>query len=117
MIVAGRRSHADLGSRTIREEIDAIQVLGIDPIHRLVLPQVFATRPGLPQVVIAEIKACLIEHIAALVACHMAFTGTGGTKGRRRRGQRNGGLRVHGLVRVECLRHHRRRQSDIGISR
>lgn len=34
---------ADLGSRTIREEISAMQVLGIDPIQRLVVPRVFAT--------------------------------------------------------------------------
>lgn len=33
---------ADLGSRVIREEIDALKVLGIDPIHRLVLPRVLA---------------------------------------------------------------------------
>jgi phospholipid/cholesterol/gamma-HCH transport system permease protein len=33
---------ADLGSRKIREEIDAMQVLGIDPLQRLVVPRVFA---------------------------------------------------------------------------
>ncbi|HVV30730.1 MAG TPA: ABC transporter permease [Mycobacteriales bacterium] len=33
---------ADLGSRTIREEIDAMEVLGISPIHRLVVPRVAA---------------------------------------------------------------------------
>ncbi len=33
---------ADLGARTIREEIDAMRVLGIDPIHRLVVPRVAA---------------------------------------------------------------------------
>lgn len=34
---------ADLGARKIREEIDAMQVLGIDPIQRLVVPRVIAT--------------------------------------------------------------------------
>ena len=34
---------ADLGARTIREEIDALEVLGIDPIHRLVVPRVVAS--------------------------------------------------------------------------
>jgi phospholipid/cholesterol/gamma-HCH transport system permease protein len=34
---------ADLGARTIREEIDAMSVLGIDPVHRLVLPRVLAS--------------------------------------------------------------------------
>ena len=33
---------ADLGSRTIREEIDAMEVLGIDPLARLVAPRVVA---------------------------------------------------------------------------
>ena len=34
---------ADLGSRKIREEIDAMEVLGISPIQRLVVPRVLAT--------------------------------------------------------------------------
>jgi len=45
LVVAGAGSTAicaDLGARTIREEIDALEVLGIDPIHRLVLPRVAA---------------------------------------------------------------------------
>src|SRR6202008_3348741 len=33
---------ADLGARTFREEIDAMEVLGIDPIHRLAVPRVLA---------------------------------------------------------------------------
>ncbi|MFT4262223.1 MAG: ABC transporter permease [Nocardioides sp.] len=33
---------ADLGARTIREEIAAMQVLGIDPIQRLVVPRIVA---------------------------------------------------------------------------
>src|SRR6201987_1945597 len=43
LVIAGAASTAicaDLGARTIREEIDAIEVLGIDPIHRLVVPRV-----------------------------------------------------------------------------
>jgi len=34
---------ADLGSRKIRDELDAMEVLGISPIQRLVVPRVFAT--------------------------------------------------------------------------
>ena len=34
---------ADLGARTIRDEIDAMRVLGIDPIQRLVVPRVLAS--------------------------------------------------------------------------
>ncbi len=33
---------ADLGARTIREEIDALEVLGISPVQRLVVPRVLA---------------------------------------------------------------------------
>ncbi|WP_405146825.1 ABC transporter permease [Nocardia salmonicida] len=33
---------ADLGSRTIREEIDAMRVMGVDPIARLVAPRLLA---------------------------------------------------------------------------
>src|SRR6266536_4763592 len=34
---------ADLGSRKIRDEIDAMEVLGISPIQRLVVPRVLAS--------------------------------------------------------------------------
>ncbi len=34
---------ADIGSRKIREEIDAMEVLGISPIQRLVVPRVLAS--------------------------------------------------------------------------
>ncbi len=46
MIIAGAAGSAicsDLGARKIREEIDAMEVLGIDPIERLVVPRVVAT--------------------------------------------------------------------------
>jgi len=46
LVVAGAGATAicaDLGSRTIREEIDAMEVLGINPIHRLVVPRVLAS--------------------------------------------------------------------------
>lgn len=39
---AGSAVAADLGSRTIREEIDAMEVLGINPVARLVVPRVVA---------------------------------------------------------------------------
>lgn len=46
LIVAGAGATAmcaDLGSRTIREEIDAMRVLGIDPVQRLVTPRMLAS--------------------------------------------------------------------------
>ncbi len=46
LIIAGAGGSAicaDLGSRKIREELDAMRVLGIDPVHRLVVPRVLAS--------------------------------------------------------------------------
>jgi phospholipid/cholesterol/gamma-HCH transport system permease protein len=40
--VIGTAMTADLGARRIREEIDAMEVLGVDPIRTLVLPRVIA---------------------------------------------------------------------------
>ncbi len=124
LVVAGAGSTAicaDLGARTIREEIDAMEVLGIDPIHRLVVPRVLAativstllnalvitvglvgsyifgvylqnvsggaylstltTITGLPEVVIATVKAALFGLIAGLVGCYRGLTVGGGPKG------------------------------------
>ncbi len=124
LVVAGAGSTAicaDLGARTIREEIDALEVLGIDPIHRLVVPRVVASTlvavllnglvvtvglvggylfsvylqnvssgaylttltvlTGLPEVVIAIIKAATFGLIAGLVGCYRGLTVHGGAKG------------------------------------
>jgi phospholipid/cholesterol/gamma-HCH transport system permease protein len=40
--VAGTAITADLGARKIREELDALMVLGVDPIKNLVVPRFFA---------------------------------------------------------------------------
>jgi phospholipid/cholesterol/gamma-HCH transport system permease protein len=124
LVVAGAGSTAicaDLGARTIREEIDAMEVLGIDPIHRLVLPRVVAATvvatllnglvitvglvggylfgvylqnvspgaylssltliTGLPEVLIATVKAAVFGLIAGLVGCYRGLTTAGGSKG------------------------------------
>jgi phospholipid/cholesterol/gamma-HCH transport system permease protein len=124
LVVAGAASTAicaDLGARTIREEIDAMEVLGIDPIHRLVVPRVLAATlvatllnglvitvglvggfffgvylqnvsggaylatltliTGLPEVVIATVKAATFGMIAGLVGCYRGLTVRGGSKG------------------------------------
>jgi phospholipid/cholesterol/gamma-HCH transport system permease protein len=124
LVVAGAGSTAicaDLGARTIREEIAALEVLGIDPIQRLVLPRVVAstvvavlinglviavglgggylfsvylqnvssgaylstltTLTGLPEVVIAFLKATTFGMIAGLVGCYRGLIVRGGSKG------------------------------------
>lgn len=45
LVVAGAGATAvcaDLGSRKIREELDAMETLGLDPLHRLVAPRILA---------------------------------------------------------------------------
>jgi phospholipid/cholesterol/gamma-HCH transport system permease protein len=45
LVVAGAGATAmcaDLGARTIREELDALRVMGLNPVHRLVVPRVLA---------------------------------------------------------------------------
>ncbi|WP_028933660.1 MlaE family ABC transporter permease [Pseudonocardia spinosispora] len=45
LLVAGAGGSAmcaDLGARVIREEIDALEVLGVDPVQRLIVPRVLA---------------------------------------------------------------------------
>jgi ABC transport permease subunit len=45
LVVAGAGGAAicaELGARTIRDEIDAMKVMGLDPVHRLVVPRVLA---------------------------------------------------------------------------
>lgn len=45
LVVAGAGATAmcaDLGARTIREELDALKVMGVDPIQTLVVPRVLA---------------------------------------------------------------------------
>jgi phospholipid/cholesterol/gamma-HCH transport system permease protein len=46
LLLAGAGGSAicsDLGARTVREEIDAMEVLGINPLQRLVAPRVLAS--------------------------------------------------------------------------
>jgi phospholipid/cholesterol/gamma-HCH transport system permease protein len=45
LLVAGAGGSAmcaDIGARAIREEIAAMEVLGVDPVHRLIVPRVLA---------------------------------------------------------------------------
>lgn len=54
---------ADLGARTVREEIDALKVMGISPIQRLVAPRILA----------ALLVAVLLTIIVAMTAMTTAF--------------------------------------------
>ncbi|MGV9858731.1 MlaE family ABC transporter permease [Gordonia sp. NPDC003425] len=62
---------ADLGARTVREEIDAMRVLGIDPTRRLVAPRMVA------MVLVAPVLAVLIIVIAVAASFIVAIVGQG----------------------------------------
>jgi len=112
---------ADLGARTIREELDALRVMGINPIQALVVPRVLAATTvalalsssvtlvgltgsfffavfvqhvtpgafaasltlliGLPDVIIALVKAALFGLAASLIACYKGISVGGGPAG------------------------------------
>jgi phospholipid/cholesterol/gamma-HCH transport system permease protein len=67
LVVAGAGATAmcaDLGARTIREEIDAMRVLGINPLQRLVAPRVAA----------ATVVAVLLSPLVTCVGLIGGFT-------------------------------------------
>jgi phospholipid/cholesterol/gamma-HCH transport system permease protein len=41
--IVGAAICADLGARRVREELDALEVLGVDPVRELVLPRIIST--------------------------------------------------------------------------
>ncbi len=66
LMIAGAVGSAicsDLGARTVREEIDALKVMGISPIQRLVAPRVLA----------ALVVAVLLTVIVAMTAMTTAY--------------------------------------------
>ncbi|MEU6561650.1 ABC transporter permease [Nocardia nova] len=66
---------ADLGARTIRDEIDALRVMGIDPVHRLVIPRLAA------MMVVAPLVNILIMFVGILAGYLVAVTAQGVTSG------------------------------------
>ncbi|WP_245663346.1 MlaE family ABC transporter permease [Nocardia inohanensis] len=66
---------ADLGARTIREEVDALRVMGISPIHRLVIPRVVA------MVLVAPLLNVLIIVTGVVAGYTVAVTAQGVTSG------------------------------------
>jgi len=66
LVVAGSGAAAicaDLGARTIREEIDALRVMGVDPVRRLLAPRVIAV----------TVVAWLINSLVTLTVLCAAF--------------------------------------------
>lgn len=66
LVVAGAGATAmcaDLGARTIREELDALRVMGINPVQALVVPRVLA----------ATVVATLLSSVVILVGLTGSF--------------------------------------------
>jgi phospholipid/cholesterol/gamma-HCH transport system permease protein len=68
---AGTAVAADLGSRKIREELDALEVLGISVIHRLVVPRVLAM----------AVVACLLNAVTTAVGTMGGYAFNVGVQG------------------------------------
>jgi phospholipid/cholesterol/gamma-HCH transport system permease protein len=66
LVVAGAGATAmcaDLGARTIRDELDALRVMGVDPVQALVVPRVLA----------AGVVALLLSSLVVMVGLAGAF--------------------------------------------
>nr|WP_235946664.1 ABC transporter permease [Nocardia terrae] len=66
---------ADLGARTIREEVDAMRVMGVDPVQRLVVPRMAA------MMLVAPLLNVLIIFIGIASGFAVAVTALGVTPG------------------------------------
>jgi phospholipid/cholesterol/gamma-HCH transport system permease protein len=71
----GSAMTADLGSRRIRSELDAMEVMGVDPVHRLVLPRLLAA------MLVALLLDGVVSAAGILGGWVMAVPVQGGTSG------------------------------------
>src|SRR5271165_3183774 len=108
--IAGTAITADLGARKIREELDALQVLGVDTVKSLVVPRFLALMimiglfGGILAAIVTEqplgpfwatlfanatstdlwgsvLKSTLFGAITAIVCCYKGMTASGGAEG------------------------------------
>ncbi|MEU6558618.1 MlaE family ABC transporter permease [Nocardia nova] len=71
MMLGGAGSAAiasDLGARTVREEVDAMRVMGIDPVQRLVVPRIAAMMLVAPLLNILIVAVGIVSGFAVAVA-------------------------------------------------
>ena len=68
--VAGTAITADLGARKVREELDALQVLGVDPVKSLVVPRFLALMIATGLFDIFAILSGLTGGVVATLAHH-----------------------------------------------
>lgn len=78
LLVAGAGGSAmcaDIGSRKIREEIDAMEALGVNPIQRLIVPRVLAA------VIVAVLLNGLVSVVGVVGGYYFNVVMQGGTPG------------------------------------
>jgi len=68
--VAGTAITADLGARKIREELDALQVLGVDPVKNLVVPRFLALMIATALFDIFAVAAGIVGGMIATLSFH-----------------------------------------------
>ena len=66
---------SDLGARTIREEIDAMEVMGLSPIRRLVVPRIVATT------LVGVLLCGVVAFVGVVTGFVFNVFGQGGTPG------------------------------------
>ena len=80
--VIGAAATADLGARKVREELDAMQVMGIDPVRDLALPKVISitlvtTLLSMPSLIVTafsmQLGARYVAHVPAAEFYHNLF--------------------------------------------
>jgi phospholipid/cholesterol/gamma-HCH transport system permease protein len=71
--VAGTAITADLGARKIREELDALQVLGVDPVKNLVVPRFLALMLATALFDIFAIATGILGGVIATITHHVAI--------------------------------------------
>lgn len=78
ILIAGRTSTAftaEIGMMQLNEEVDALTVMGVHPIERLVLPRVLAVLISLPLLTLCSIAAALLgSMLVAKLLLHLPFT-------------------------------------------
>lgn len=68
--VVGSAVTADLGARQVREEIDAMKVMGLSPVRRLVAPRLVAA-------VLVGVTLCVFVATTAIISGFALVVGTG----------------------------------------
>src|SRR5205823_6006049 len=65
--VIGAAICADLGARRVREELDALDVLGVDPIRELVLPRIVAITALTPMMFVISVQIVMVDALISSV--------------------------------------------------